>query len=345
MKYQNNRIMKYLFYILITIGIYSCQSTPKADNNLSEPKTELVIQDDDSTAIKQSFEKLKSNPKFLKDLALDDEDEFRWGDDFMYKVFRGDVDGNGISDALIAFTIENRGGGNNYDFHYAALLNQNGQWNYAGVMDASLLDEDLIFEVESIENEIIKGQWVDIKDESILPFKADYVVRNGTFVNIYTALHQTKSNEKEGMTVYGFTTKDYKFIPTEASLTEYKKLLGKGKVSMPEYQPECGTYWDEGTTRYLDYQYFTFELNDENEAAWMKIKPQGSGLILQTNFGTITENTTIAELKKIFKDADDWNEKKDGSTELVARGYDATAEIFTFDKNGKLVLIEHWIGC
>ncbi len=337
--------MKYLFYILITIGIYSCQSTPKADNNLSEPKTELVIQDDDNTAIKQSFEKLKSNPQFLKDLGLDDEDEFRWGDDFMYKVFRGDVDGNGTSDALIAFTIENRGGGNNYDFHYAALLNQNGQWNYAGVMDASLLDEDLIFEVESIENTAIKGQWVGNKDESILPFKADYVVRNGAFVNIYTALHQTKSNQKEGMIVYGFTTKDFQSIPITASLKDYEKLLGKGKVNTPQDQPECGTYWDEGTTRYLDYQYFTFELNDENIAGWMETKPQGSGLILQTNFGTITENITIAEFNQFFKDIKRWSEREDGSIAFyLPEKYD-NATIFTFDKNGKLVLIGYWIGC
>lgn len=212
-------------------------------------------------------------------------------------------------------------------------------------MNASVTAEDLIFEIESIENEIIKGQWVDIKDESILPFKADYVVRNGTFVNIYTALHQTKSNEKEGMTVYGFTTKDYKFIPTEASLTEYKKLLGKGKVSMPEYQPECGHLWWYGTTRHLDYPHFHFELNDENIAGWMETKPQGSGLILQTNYGTITESTTIAELKKLFKNEYDWREKEDGSTILFSESEGVTATVLTFDKNGKLVLIEHWIGC
>ncbi len=337
--------MKNSIYFLLVIFIYSCQSTSsQANNNTIGGDTQTLVQED-STAIKQSFEKLKSNPKFLKDLALDDEDEFRWGDDFMYRVFRGDIDGNGTSDALIAFTIENRGGGNNYDFHYAALLKKNKQWNYAGVMNASVTAEDLIFEIESIENEIIKGQWVDIKDESILPFKADYVVRNGTFVNIYTALHQTKSNEKEGMTVYGFTTKDYKFIPTEASLTEYKKLLGKGKVSMPEYQPECGHLWWYGTTRHLDYPHFHFELNDENIAGWMETKPQGSGLILQTNYGTITESTTIAELKKLFKNEYDWREKEDGSTKLFSESEDVTATVLTFDKNGKLMLIEHWIGC
>ena len=275
--------MKNILFFLIIVFMYSCQSAHQTDNNTIEPNAQALMQDD-STVIRQAYEKLKSNSKFLKDLALDDEKEFSWGDDFMYKVFRGDMDEDGSSDALVSFTIENRGGGSNYDLHYVALLNKNGQWNYAGVMDASILYEDLFFEIETIEDGTIKGQWVGNKDESILPFKADYVVKNSVFINIYTALHQTESNEREGMFIYGFTTKLYQSIPREASLKEYKKILGKGKVTTPKNQPECGTYWDEGTMRYLDYPYFTFELNDEDEAGWMKVKPQSSGLIIQTNF-------------------------------------------------------------
>lgn len=339
-------------FLLITISfliagwMVSCkQHQSKAGNK--ETKTDTLATETDSIAIMQAFEHLKSDKVFLKDVGLENEKIFSWNEDIT-KVFQGDLNGDGKADALLAFTIEGRGGGNNYDMHYAIFLHEENQWKYTGQIDASILAEDRFYAIDTVENGVVRGNWLGNKDESLTPYAAQYILQNGQLVNTFTALHQTENEEREYLYVDKIFTPENISLPTTATLKDYEKLLGKGKITSPKENPECGTYYDEGTILYLDYPNLHFELNDKNKAALISIDLK-NGFKLQTDKGTITENTKLEELKSIFHNKDSWmmlDEENGLKTFAIPDGAESDNQWhFDFDKNEKLVRLSLFIPC
>jgi hypothetical protein len=195
---------------------------------------------------------LKQDKKFQQSLAMEYEDQFN-GEGHPQRLLFGDMNGDGFADALLRFTVEGRGGGNNWDAHYAVFLNKENQWKYSTQLDASVFADDRVFEIHKIENAVIKGNWVGGRDEGLTPYAAEYILKNGQIINIFTALHQTESVEREYLNIETILTSEHTAIPLTGNLEIYERLLGKGKIAIPEEQPECDTYYDEGTIRYLDY--------------------------------------------------------------------------------------------
>lgn len=338
--------MQPLICLLIAVFlIVGCQSkSPKVES--STVNQQVAPTENDSLVIRQAFEKLKNNAQFLEEMGLTEEKGFRWNDNLDVKTIRGDLDDDGSVDALFSFTIEGRdGGGNNADFHYVALLNKNNTWENGGVLDASVFVDANYFTTQKIENGIIYGSWQSkLNDEN--SYKAAFVLKHKAFIPIDEELHTVQEEQGNKIYLYSIYTKDYQSIPKEASLRNYEELLGKGKIYTPKEQPECGTYWDEGITRYLDYPNFHFELNDQNEAGWMATLLTGSGLVFYTDHGTISENTTAKELKTIFKNSDSWTLEKDGTSILTLMLGDSDDLVrFYFSKNEKLEKVIHVIQC
>lgn len=339
------KVMKPLILFLSILCLTSCQSETKKQETTSVIEKVLPTEND-SLAIRQAFEKLKTDPQFLREMGLEGETGYSLYEEPKIKTIRGDLDGDGSIDALLPFTIEGRGGGgNNADFNYLALLHKNNDWINGGAMDASVFVDAIIFTAQKIENGIIYGNWQGkLNDEK--PYQAEFVLRNREFIPIYEELHTLQEEEDDKIYLYRIYTKDYQNIPKEGSLKEIEKLLGKGKISTPKEQPECGTYWDEGITRYLDYPNFHFELNDQNEAGWMAKLLTGSGLVLYTDHGTISEHTTAKELKTIFKNPDSWDVETDGTSILTLMLGDSDDLVrLYFSKNGKLEKVIHVVQC
>ncbi|QIG88757.1 hypothetical protein G6R40_03310 [Chryseobacterium sp. POL2] len=298
---------KYHFLAVLIFGILgwmtSCGQSSSKTENLEPQKAETEVVANDSVAISQAFEQLKTDKTFLKDLGLETEKHFAWNN--LHRLFRGDLDGDEIEDVLLAFSIEGRGRGNNFDAHFAAFLNKNKEWKYGGQLDANIFAEDRFLEIDKIENGIIKGNWVGNKNESLTPFQAEYLLKNGKFINTFTALHKTENVEREYLYVAEILTPENSLVPLTATAKEYEKLLGKGKISTPKEQPECGAYFDEGLTRYLDYADLQFELSDQNDAALVEIQFKKE-FRMQTDKGTINENTTREDLKNCFYKKESW---------------------------------------
>ncbi|MGX9985462.1 hypothetical protein [Soonwooa purpurea] len=341
---------KYHFLAVLIFGILgwmtSCGQSSSKTESLEPQKAETEVVANDSVAISQAFEQLKSDKTFLKDLGLETEKHFAWNN--LHQLFRGDLDGEGIEDALLAFSIEGRGGGNNFDAHYAAFLNKNKEWKYGGQLDASIFAEDRFFEIDKIENGNIKGNWVGNKNESLAPYAAAYLLKNGEFINTFTALHKTENVEREYLYVAEILTPENISVRTTATAKEYEKLLGKGKISTPQEQPECGTYFDEGLIRYLDYADLQFELSDQNDAALVEIQFK-NGFRMQTDKGTIDENTKLEDLKNCFYKKESWW-MYDGENGLKVFSIPDGAESdnqwrFQFDKKGKLIKAILFVPC
>ena len=339
-----------IVFNLIALFNISCKdgnSLSKKDNDISE-NIEINKPTNDSIAIMMAFKNAKSEKKFIKDLGLENEDHFRWNDDLI-QIFRGDLDGNSSEDALLFFSIEGRDGGNNWDAHYALFINQNNQWKYISQINAGGDFAEYILFLNKIESGKITGNYLSNKDESLPEIPVEYVFRNGALINIYTGLHKTSNEEREYLSITEIRTTENVSIPLLGTLKEYQKLLGKGKISRPKEQPECGTYFDEGIISYLEYPKLKFEVNDKNRAAWITVEMPNSGIRVQTDKGTITEKTTLEELKSIFYKTDSWDiTEMDRETQvfIIPDGMESDNQLhIIFDKNGKLISLSLFVMC
>lgn len=313
----------------------------KINQNAENPST-------DSIAVMQTFEKLKTDKKFLKDLALENEKIYSWNDN-MVKIIPGDLNSDEIADALVGFTVEGRGGGNNYDMHYAILLNKNNQYQYQNQFNANAGSPDLFYWFKAIENGIIKGTIrSNSNDEYEIP--VEFIFKNNELINTFTALHQTEISEREYISVSEILAPENVSVPFTATLKEYQKLLGKGTITEPDMTVECGTYFDEGEYRELQYPNLIFELNDMKNAAFQTLILKNSGFKLQTDKGTISAGTTLKELQNILQKNDSWwiNDEKDGSGKSISipSGEDADGGwIIRFDKKGNIISVTLFIPC
>ncbi len=341
---------KSYFSILLISGLFgtmlSCgQNHPKSGNILQNSDT--VITTNDSLAVEEAFELLKQNADFQQSLAMEYEDQFN-GEGHPKRMIFGDINGDGLKDALLRFTVEGRGGGNNWDAHYAVFLSKENQWKYSTQLDASIFADDRVLEIQKIENAVIKGNWVGDSDESLTPYAAEYIFKNDQIINTFTALHQTESVEREYLYIETILTPEHTAIPLTANLKSYEQLLGKGKIANPEEQPDCGTYFEEGFIRHLDYPSLHFELNEKNEAVLISLKLK-TGFRLQTDKGTLNEHTTLENLKSIFKKNDSYmilDEEKNFTIFAIPDGVQSDNQWrFTFDNSGKLISASLFIPC
>jgi len=322
--------------------IISCgqSKAKKINQNAENPST-------DSIAVMQTFEKLKTNKKFLKDLALENEKIYSWNDN-MIKIIPGDLDSDGTADALVGFTVEGRGGGNNYDMHYAILLKKNNQWQYQNQFDANAGSPDLFYWFNEIKNGIIRGAIMDNNDDDYA-VPVEFIYKNKSLVNTFTALHKTDIGEREYISVSEILTPENVSVPLTATLKEYQQLLGKGKITDPDMTVECGTYFDEGEYRELQYPNLIFELNDMKNAAFQTLILKNSGFKLQTDKGTISAGTTLKELQNILQKNDSWwinDEENDEKSISIPSGEDADGGwIIRFDKKGNIISVTLFIPC
>lgn len=330
-----------ILIVLISCGQSNTQKGKKQDQSLETVnKTES-----DSTAVMQLFEQLKTDKKFLKDLGLEHEKHFSWNDN-LKKVIPGD--GDGISDALLGFVIEGRGGGNNSDVHYAVFLKKEGQWIYKSQLDAQAGSPEHFYGFTEIKNGVIKGAIIDNHDDAY-EVPVEFIFKNDEFLNTFTALHKTEIGEREYISVSEILTPENVSVPLVATLKDYQQLLGKGKITDPDMTVECGTYFDEGEYRELQYPNLIFELSESKKAAFKTLMFKNSGFKLQTNKGTITGKTTLKELQNILQQNDSWwinDEENGGKSISIPDSEDAdNGWIIRFDKTGKIDSITLFIPC
>ena len=334
--------------VIVTISCVNGNSFSKEDKVVKSENAKINTPQNDSIAIMNAFEIAKSDKKFIADLGLEDEKQFHFNE-YLIKIFRGDLDGNGSEDAMLFFSIEGRGGGNNWDAHYAAFLNQNNHWKYITQIEAGGDFRERILFLKSISNGKIQGNLVGNKDESLPEIPVEYSYKNGEFINTFTALHKENNDEREYLSIVELQNADNASIPLTGTLKEYETLLGKGKITSPKEPPECGTYFDEEPIRYLEFSNLKFELNVANRAAWLTVFMPKSGLKIQTDKGTITEKTTINELKSIFYKADSWNVSdtdKEYKTFVIPDGIESNNQLhLLFDKSGKLLNVSLFVPC
>lgn len=69
----------------------------------------------------------------------------------------GDMDRDGQPDALVPFTIEGRGGGNNWDAHYAIFIQQKDSFILKGIFDRGGDMADHLTTITKIENDTLKA--------------------------------------------------------------------------------------------------------------------------------------------------------------------------------------------
>lgn len=134
-----------------------------------------------------------------------------------------------------------------------------------------------------------------------------------------------------------------------ATLPEYQKLLGKGKVTEPDLSVECGTYFGEGEYRELQYEHLIFEVSDMKRAAFRTLIFTEGNFKLHTNKGSITANTTLKELQNVLQANEDWwiSDEEDGSNILlVPDGFESDNQLrFHFDAQGKIKSVTLYILC
>lgn len=303
--------------------------------------------------IRKAFSQLGSQPQFLKDIDLQDDPQAKLYTE-KSKIIQGDLDGDKIADALVSFSVEGRNGGNNSDAHYAVLLSKNGQWKYGGQLDAAAGSPEEVVDFTSIKDGQILGNIINLQDQSIPEIPVKYLYQNGNFLNIYTALHEIENPDPgnqmkmwPNIEILAVMTPDFKTVPMESTVKKIEQILGKGNLYQPKDPLECGTYWDEGPLRYLEYPKFKFEVNPKNQTAWTALRFINSPPSLQTNWGTINQETTLSEVKKVFKKYKQVIEADDNGGQhlnISIGGFENSLVVF-FDKNGKILRAEQFFMC
>lgn len=151
---------------LLLLTILGCKSNKKAEvQNKPVTKDTAIIkalpaplQEDNSSVIDTNtvlatFKKISESTKFLKELDAEDASVY----DSERPIVIGDLNGDQLDDAIMPFTIEGRGRGNNWAAYYAVFINQNGKLKYKlSFARGGDLSERMI-EFNSIENGVIKG--------------------------------------------------------------------------------------------------------------------------------------------------------------------------------------------
>lgn len=301
----------------------------------------------DSLTLMQAFEKIKTNKTFLKDLSLEKEKQYQYSD-MILKPFFGDLNNDGILDGLISFSIENRGGGNNFDVHHAVFLKENNQWIYQCQLDAQIGAPNRIFGIKEIKKGIVMGNIFDNSDDKI-KIPSEYILKNKELVNTYTKLHKMEADSIEYLHINEILSPNNIVIPTISNLKIYQDLLGLGRIVYSINRPECGTYFDNGKFRELIFPNLRFEIENSKKAAWIQLEFNNEDYRFNTNKGTITRATTLKELKNIFNYFTSYQLLNGEDGEIIFRvkeGYSSDNSLdILYGKDGKIIRITLFIPC
>lgn len=99
----------------------------------------------------------------------------------------GDLNGDGVADALFLIMIEDIGSKGNWRSYYAVFQNENNNWKYQCHLYSGSKRTDLVLEILQIKNEKIIGNWLREEDKENIP--VTYIFKNGRLINNYMALH------------------------------------------------------------------------------------------------------------------------------------------------------------
>ncbi|QOW09220.1 hypothetical protein Q73A0000_02035 [Kaistella flava (ex Peng et al. 2021)] len=348
-----------LKYTMLLWAFYAISSCGKSKTNSIESTTDSTkiatmevsknSQKSDSVALIKAFSKLETNLSFLKELGLNGEKHFTWNDDLM-KIISGDLNGDGVQDALLFFSVEGRDGGNNWSTYYAAFLNINKEWKYQSLVNAGGDFSDRILKLTKIENGNILGNWVGNKEGSLKEIPVNFILKNGVIINIFTGLHQEEdAGNREYLFCDEIFTADHIVVPISSTLNNYEKLLGKAKVVKYDEMKECGTVYDELHYRELVYKDLIFELSSKNKASLISINMLGSGIKFQSGNGTIDENTKISDLRKLFPDTfsstGDFDENNEETFTIATGAESDDSWMLHFNRSGKLTKITYLVQC
>lgn len=319
------------------------------DDMLSSTSTEIYEKE-----VEDAFNRLKSDSSFISSFGFEiyepTQTEFHETlDRTDAPILFGDLNGDGISDAIAPFMIEGWGGGNNWTFHYAVFIHVDGQWIYQSYYSAGGSRSEELFEIEGIENGVVKGHLTNQEQYDVPDISMELVYHNGVLNDSFIALHKDYGRQQEYLGIYEILMPDKTVISIRSTLDECQQLLGKGNLVIPEDQPECGKQFDADEYRELRYPNLMFEVSNTGEIACSEIMMKGSDFKVQSTNGTITEETTLNSLMALFNDNGHWwvNEEEDGTKMLIIPeypGYDNQWHLY-FDADGKIDAIRFFVPC
>src|SRR5690606_28530000 len=141
------------------------------------------------------------------------------------------------------------------------------QWVYQSQFDANAGSPDLFYGFDTIKNGIIMGAIMD-NNEALPAIPVTFIFKDKSLINTYTALHKMDNEEREFLKIENIITPTGKLVPLTATLEAYEQILGQGRISTPEEQPVCGTYFEEGTYSewYYEHNLWIELANNEQEA-------------------------------------------------------------------------------
>lgn len=133
----------------------------------------------DTLQVITAFNELKNDTTFLYDLGLLTEGTYAFYDEER-PLLIGDINRDSLPDALMPFSIEGMGGGNNYTAHYALLLNDNGRLVFNSVLNRGGKMAEHLITFTSITRGVIEGWKVpgmhEMEGDSVY---VQYEYRNG----------------------------------------------------------------------------------------------------------------------------------------------------------------------
>lgn len=124
-----------------------------SDTLTENVKTPIV----DTTAVLKAFKKNIKTDQFIKELGMD---SYASVFDSERPILIGDLNGDHLDDAIMPFSIEGRGGGNNWDANYAIFINNAGtlEYQYSFARGGDLAERQINF--NSIKDGVIQGMEV-----------------------------------------------------------------------------------------------------------------------------------------------------------------------------------------
>lgn len=291
------------------VFLFSCGEWQSKSTQITEVKeTNFIVSTaitSDTLALSKAFEDLKHNPNFIQEMLLDD-GFAEMGEIDEERLF-GDLNSDGITDAIIPYMVQNRGEGNNWTIHYAIFLGgEKDLWNYVGRFNSGGSASEYYAVLNKIDNGEISGYHTqyrnsDYRDRDV-PVK--YIYQNRDLVKTFLKLHKAENSFSDYLYIEEIQTSNNQRIPIIGSLADFHRTLGEKDPEYPEEEPEeCGLYYAyEDLAGFVYYPFMTLEINETNEAAVVFIDLKGSGYKIQTNKGTIAEKTHLNEILSIFGD-------------------------------------------
>jgi|GEM_PF-2596129 len=319
--------------------------------------------------ITASFEKLKADTVFQKEMEMEGEPWAYIDAIYPYTVW-GDLNGDGVDDALVPFVVAgSQGGGSLLEMYYAVFISQDQQLTYSySYYRGNHWGLDVpVVTFTRIENGIIYGN-EDYYENQYFENYPDWIYRfkNGRIEEEFAPLHPVLNREfdqemVEYLTPIGLIG-DGRFVASDTNLKELKQFFGK-KLNVKKVTSEvCDGYFAlpysedyNGPIRNAELPNATFEINDQDSVTLKQIRFNLPGIraentTLCTLQGYITDETTLDDFKRAFPKSYAQRSIIDGEIYIIMAMQDDefTGEMHwevIFDKNGKIKRVQYWGDC